>query len=87
MTAPKDRKVIHCRCSSVLAKDCWQFKDMGGCLCACHKPDVRGELLAACQRIIDADDICSRLGGKTTSSRVADYILVARALKQMLTRE
>ncbi len=77
MTAPKERKVIRCRCSSVLAKDCWQFKDMGGCLCTCHKPDVHGELLAACERILNAE----RQPGQLDSWNVA------RALKHMFVLE
>lgn len=48
------------------------------CQCSCHRPDVRGDLLAACERI---------LAGNLADQVHRDCRTVAVALKQMLTRE
>ena len=93
MSAPAIKKRIHCRCSAIYAKDCWQFNGLpGGCQCLCHRPNVRDELLAACDRLLKVE---SEVGEMPQEQRDwffgkeghKDCFTVAHALKRMLTRE
>ena len=94
MTAAEPKKKVRrCRCSSVYAKDCWQFRGTkSGCPCPCHRPNVRDELLAACDRLLMVE---KEVGEMPKEQRDwffgkeghRDCFTVARALKKILLRE